>query len=300
MNPGRKSAVVTGVFFVVAAAAAIVGLAFYQGLLRDPNYVLSSSANDTPVLLGAFFEVLVVVSVIGTAVTLFPIVKRWNEGMAIGYVAGRTVEGVVIAVGIISLLTVVTLRQQFAGEASASAGSLVALQRALVAVHDWTFLFGPNLALGVNTSLLAYLMFRSGLVPRLIAIIGLVGGPLIFASGTAEMDDREGIQAVSRDLRAAEHRCLRQCPVSAKDLDQHHPRSDDRRHHHGQNGGHDPVEPAPGLGDQADGPDGKEYGPRVGAGNSHREREIGYRQRLPVGPQLDHSAIEYPSTSVES
>ncbi len=187
MNPGRKSAVVTGVFFVVAAAAAIVGLAFYQGLLRDPNYVLSSSANDTPVLLGAFFEVLVVVSVIGTAVTLFPIVKRWNEGMAIGYVAGRTVEGVVIAVGIISLLTVVTLRQQFAGEASASAGSLVALQRALVAVHDWTFLFGPNLALGVNTSLLAYLMFRSGLVPRLIAIIGLVGGPLIFASGTAEM-----------------------------------------------------------------------------------------------------------------
>src|SRR5437867_1289308 len=92
---------------------------------------------------------------------------------------------VAAAAAIVGLLSVVTLRQAFAGEPGAGGASLVVAGRALVAMHDWTFLFGPNLALGVNTSLLAYLMFRSGLVPRVIAVLGLVGGPLIFASGTA-------------------------------------------------------------------------------------------------------------------
>jgi len=113
-----------------------------------------------------------------------PVVRRQNEGIALGYVAGRVVEAVVIVTGIISLLSVVTLRQDLAGAAGANA-SLVALGQALVAVHNWTFLFGPGLAIGVNTLMLAYLMYRSGLVPRLIAVLGLIGGPLIFASSVA-------------------------------------------------------------------------------------------------------------------
>jgi Domain of unknown function (DUF4386) len=125
--------------------------------------------------------VLLAISVIGTAVTLFPIVKRQSEGIALGYVAGRVVEAVVIMVGIMSLLSVVTLRHDAAG---ADTGTLVVAGRALVAVHDWTFLFGPGLAIGVNTLLLAYLMYRSGLVPRLIAVVGLIGGPLIFVSSS--------------------------------------------------------------------------------------------------------------------
>jgi uncharacterized protein DUF4386 len=137
------------------------------------------------VLAGAFCEVILAIAVIGTAVTLFPVVKRQNEGIALGYVAGRIVEAVVIVTGIISLLSVVTLRQHSAGAAGANPASLVALGRTLVAVHDWTFLFGPGLAIGVNTLMLAYLMYRSGLVPRLIAVLGLIGGPLIFASSAA-------------------------------------------------------------------------------------------------------------------
>jgi hypothetical protein len=126
--------------------------------------------------------VILAISVIGTAVTLFPIVKRQSEGIALGYVAGRVAEAVVIIVGIMSLLSVMTLRH---GAAGANTSALVVLGRALVAVHDWTFLFGPGLAIGVNTLLLAYLMYRSGLVPRLIAVVGLIGGPLIFASSAA-------------------------------------------------------------------------------------------------------------------
>ncbi len=128
---------------------------------------------------------IVGISVIGTAVTLYPIVKRENEGIAIGYVAGRVSEAVIIVVGIISLLSIVTLGQDTAGAAGDQTVSLVTTGEALVAIHDWTFLFGPGFAIGVNTLILAYLMYRSGLVPRLIAVVGLVGGPLIFASSIA-------------------------------------------------------------------------------------------------------------------
>jgi hypothetical protein len=185
MNSPRKTAVLAGTFFIIAAVAALAGLALYGPVLSDPRYIVTASGGDVRVLLGACCEVILAIAVIGTAVTLFPVVKRQNEGVALGYVAGRIVEAVLIVAGIISLLSVVTLRRDFAGAAGANAASLVALGKALVAVHDWTFLFGPGLAIGVNTLMLAYLMYRSGLVPRLIAVLGLIGGPVVFASSTA-------------------------------------------------------------------------------------------------------------------
>jgi len=185
MNTARPTAVVAGVFFIVAAVASIIGLGLYGPVLNNPNYIVAVPGNDVSVFAGAFLEVITVIAVIGTAVTLFPIVKRQNEGIALGYIAGRVVEGVIIAVGILSLLTVVTLRQHFAGATGINAASLIVVGKGLVTLKNWTFLFGPNFALGVNTSMLAYLMYRSQLVPRWIAIIGLIGGPLIFASAVA-------------------------------------------------------------------------------------------------------------------
>ena len=185
MSSPRKIAALAGAFFIIAAVAALAGLALYGPVLSDPRYIVTASGGDVRVLLGAFCEVILAIAVIGTAVTLFPVVRRQNEGIALGYVVGRVVEAVVIVVGIISLLSVVTLRQDLAGAAGANAASLVALGKALVAVHNWTFLFGPSLAIGVNTLMLAYLMYRSGLVPRLIAVLGLIGGPLVFASSAA-------------------------------------------------------------------------------------------------------------------
>ncbi|MCA1704086.1 MAG: DUF4386 domain-containing protein [Actinobacteria bacterium] len=92
-------------FFIVAAVAVIAGLALYDPVLKDPNYIVAGSGDDTRVLLGVFSEVILAIAVIGTAVTLFPIVKRQNDGIALGYVAGRLLEAVVIVVGIISLLS---------------------------------------------------------------------------------------------------------------------------------------------------------------------------------------------------
>jgi hypothetical protein len=168
------------VFFIVAAVAAVTGLALYGPVLHDTHYILRTSGGDGRVLAGAICEILLAISVIGTAVTLYPVVRREHEGFAIGYVAGRTVEALIIITGIISLLSVVTLRQRLAGTTAADQGALRTVSRALVAVHDWTFLIGPGMAIGINTLLLATLMYRSRLVPRAIAVIGLAGGPLIF------------------------------------------------------------------------------------------------------------------------
>ena len=129
---------------------------------------------------------ILAIACIGTAVTLFPILKRQNEGIALGYVASRILESTVIVVGIVSLLSVVTLRQDLAGAAGADAASLVTVGKSLVAIHDSTFLLGPGLVAGTgNGLLLGYLMYRSALVPRAIAVLGLIGGPLVFASGIA-------------------------------------------------------------------------------------------------------------------
>ena len=134
--------------------------------------------------LGALCESFLAITNIGTAVVLWPIVKRQSETLALSYVASRVVESIIIVVGLISLLSVVTLREDFAG-AGADAGSLTIAGKSLVAIHDWTFLLGPGFCVGVNGLLLGYLFYRSGLVPRWMAIFGLVGGPLIFASAIA-------------------------------------------------------------------------------------------------------------------
>ncbi|MGW1888243.1 DUF4386 domain-containing protein [Streptomyces sp. NPDC001970] len=186
MGSTRRTAVAAGVFFLITEIAAIAGLVLHRPVLSDANYVLGTGA-DIRVLLGGFFEVVLLSAVIGTAVTLYPVVRRQGHGVALGYVCGRLLEVAVIAVGLVGVLSVVTLRQDLAGAAGTDGASLVTVARSLVAIHDWTFLLGPNVVLGANSLLLAYLMYRSRLVPRFITVLGLVGGPLIYASATAVM-----------------------------------------------------------------------------------------------------------------
>ena len=175
----RGNARAAGVFFVVAAVAAIAGLVLYQPALTDPDYVLGAGA-DTRVLLGGWLEMVLAASCIGTAVALYPVVRRESESIALGYVCGRVLEAAVITTGVVATLSLVTLRQGGGPED-------VAVARALVALHDWTFLVGPGLVIGVNSLLLALLVHRSRLAPRWIAALGLVGGPLVLASSTAVM-----------------------------------------------------------------------------------------------------------------
>ena len=182
MNP-QRIARITGVLFLITFLTAIPAYFFYVPVLDDPRYVVGAGA-DTSVSLGAFLELLLIIANIGTAVVLYPVAKRVNEILALGYVTARLVECAFIAVGILGLLTVVAVRQEVA--AGADAGSLVAIGQSLVALHDWTRMLGPGFVVGVGNGLiLGYLMYRSRLMPRGLAVLGLIGGPLIIASGAA-------------------------------------------------------------------------------------------------------------------
>jgi Domain of unknown function (DUF4386) len=184
MDSNRKSALVTGVLFIITFVTSIPAVfLLYPPVLDDANYVLGAGA-DTGVALGALLEVLLIVANVGTAVALFPVLKRQNEGLALGYVTARLVECTFIAIGIVSLLAVVTLRQDFAGAAGGDSSSFVTAGRSLVAVHDWTFLLGPGFIVGVGNGLiLGWLMYRSGLVPRPMAMLGIIAGPVLCAGG---------------------------------------------------------------------------------------------------------------------
>ena len=178
MDSTRKIAFVAGALFVITFITSIPAALFlYSPVLDHANYIVGAGA-DSRIALGAFLEMILIVANIGTAVVLFPILKRQNEGLALGYVAARIVESTFIGIGIVSLLAIVTLRQDVGG--AGGAGSLVPVGRSLVAIHDWTFLLGPGWVVGVGNGLiLGYLMYRSGLVPRGMAMLGLIGGPLV-------------------------------------------------------------------------------------------------------------------------
>jgi hypothetical protein len=183
--PPRRLAFIAGVFWIITFVASIPALFLYAPVLNHVPYVLGAGS-DTRIAVGAFLEVILAIAGIGTAVTMFPIVKRQNESMALGFVASRVLESTIIVVGIISVLSVVTLRNDIGGNGAADAASLVLAGRSLVAIHKWTFLLGPGVCAGLGNGLLmGYLMYRSELVPRRMALLGLVGGSLLLVSCTA-------------------------------------------------------------------------------------------------------------------
>src|SRR5919109_701582 len=180
MNEARKTSLAAGVLFLLTFVTSIAALVLFQPVLDDPVGYVAGASSDNRIFFGAFLELLLIIANIGTAVVLFPILKRQSEILSLGYVTARIVECTFISVGILAILTVVTLGQETSG---AEAG---AIGYALAAVKDWTFILGPGFVVGVgNGLLLGYLMYRSGLVPRRLAVLGLIGGPLICASGIA-------------------------------------------------------------------------------------------------------------------
>jgi hypothetical protein len=186
MTSTRTTARVAGVFYLITFVASIPAVALLAPVLNNPDYILSTGS-DTRVTLGCLLDLVNAVACVGTAVTLFPVVKRQNEAAALGFVTARVLEAAIIAVGVVSLLSVVTLRQDLAEAAGADAGSLAAVGKSLVAVRDWTFLLGPGLIPAANALLLGYLMYKSALVPRIIPVLGLIGAPLLIASALATM-----------------------------------------------------------------------------------------------------------------
>jgi hypothetical protein len=175
----QKRARAFGVLYLITFITSIPALLLYQPVLDDPVAYIAGAGHDNRIFFGVLLELLLIIANIGTAVVIFPIVRRQSEVLALGYVTARLFECAFILVGVVAVLGIVTLRQEVAG---ATEGTVA---YTLAAVKDWTMLLGPGWVVGWGNGLiLAYLMYRSGLVPRKLAWLGLVGGPLIILSGT--------------------------------------------------------------------------------------------------------------------
>jgi hypothetical protein len=204
MDSTRRTAFVTGLLFLITFVTSIpAAFLLYPPVLDGARYVVGTGG-DVGVAMGALLEVLLIIANVGTAVALFPILKRQNEALALGYVTARLVECTFIAVGIVSLLSVVTLRRDFAGAAGGDPSAAVTVAKSLVALHDWTFLLGPGFIVGVGNGLiLGYLMYRSGLVPRAMALLGIIAGPVLCAGGIAALSGAIAPDSALKALAAA-------------------------------------------------------------------------------------------------
>jgi len=174
-DPTRKTSLVAGIFYLITFVS-IPTLGLYSSV-KGKDFIISSGT-DSGALLGCFLEVIVALAGIGTAATLFPVVRRQNEGMALGFVAARTLEAAMTFTGVASLLSLVTLHQDLGTATGANAASLAAIGASHVATYNWAFTLGQSLMPGINALLLGTLMYRSGLVPRVLPVIGLIGAPL--------------------------------------------------------------------------------------------------------------------------
>jgi hypothetical protein len=180
MTSTRKTALTAGVFYLITFIS-IPTLVLYGPIKNHHDWILGSGGH-TAVLVGGFLEVIVALAGIGTAVTLYPVVKRQNESLALGFAAARVLEASMIFAGVVSLLSLVTMRQDLGAAAGANTAALVTVGASHAAVYNWTFLLGQSLMPGINALLLGTLMYRSRLVPRIIPVIGLIGAPLLITA----------------------------------------------------------------------------------------------------------------------
>ena len=200
----RRTSLAAGILYLITFVS-IPTLIVFQPV-QDGAAFVSGAGSDAGVLWGAFSEVIVALAGIGTAVVLFPVAKRVSETAALGFVTARVVEGALIIVGVVSVLTLLTLRTDVAGAAGADPASLLTTGHTLAAVYDWTFLLSQSLAPVFNALCLGYVLYRSGLVPRILPSIGLIGAPLLLAADIAiffGVFDRTGPIALAALLIAA-------------------------------------------------------------------------------------------------
>ena len=160
MTQDRMNGIIIGILYIVAAVTAVIAVIFYQPVLSEQWYMSVENGFETKILLGVLNDLLLVVSAVGTAVMLFPYIRQWNEHLALGYLCFRFMEAVFIAIGLVSILGLLSLSMHYetgtlTNETVQAAGFL------LQSFHRWTFMLGPNLMLGINTFLYSYLLFAN-------------------------------------------------------------------------------------------------------------------------------------------
>lgn len=183
----KKNGLIAGLFFIAATVSAIIGLKLYDPILVESNYLVQASLHSSQIIWGAVMELILICSMAGTAIMLFPYLRKYNESLGLGYIVFRLLEAAFILIGIVAILSILTLSQTYINEVNPN---IIAYQSAGVmakAIHDWTFIIGPLFILGINTSIYSYVFYRTALVPRRLAILGISGAILVFISSLLVM-----------------------------------------------------------------------------------------------------------------
>jgi hypothetical protein len=180
----RALAAVAGALYLVTFVSSIPAALLLSPVLTDPGYIVGAGV-DAQIALANVLDLVNALAAIGTAVAVFPVIRRVGEAPALGFVTTRLFEAAVIVIGVVALFAVVTLRTPDA--TGSDAATLTTVGTALVAVRDWTFLIGPGLMPGFNALLFGAVLYRSRLVPRWIPLLGLIGGPLLISSAVGVM-----------------------------------------------------------------------------------------------------------------
>jgi Domain of unknown function (DUF4386) len=183
----KRNGIITGAFFISATVTAIIGLKLYDPILLDPDYLIIGVTNSNQIILGAIFESVLAISAVGTAIMMYPYLKKFNESWGLGYVSFRLLEVIFILIGMLSMISIVTLSQKYMNPSEADVTSFQITANILKTIHDWTFVFGPHFMLGVNTFIYSTIFFKSNLVPRRLSIMGIAGAVLIFTGAILEL-----------------------------------------------------------------------------------------------------------------
>ena len=182
MNSYRKTAIIVGVLFIIATVMSILSTVPLGSTLTVSNYLTSVSANENQVIIAMIFELIAAVSAFGTAVMLFPVLKKTIESLALGYVALRLIENIFYIVGALSLIIILTVGQGYVAGAS-NASYYQPLGTLLLALHDWSIWMGTLIFFGLGSLTLNYLLYQSKLVPRFLSVWGLIGAALVLLYG---------------------------------------------------------------------------------------------------------------------
>lgn len=175
----KLKAVVTGLFFITATTTAIVGLKLYDPILQNQDFLTAGAKMSSRIKAGAVFELILAFANVGTGVMLYPYLKKYSASWGLAYALFRLLEVVFILIGVLSILTILSISHDYATASEDSIASLQTFGRTLKFVHGWTFILGPHFMLGINTFIYSFIFYRTRLVPQKLSVLGIVGAVLI-------------------------------------------------------------------------------------------------------------------------
>jgi hypothetical protein len=200
MNSYRKTAILVGILFIIATGAPMLSIPFI-GLINAPDYLANVAANATRVTTGALLELIMALAIAGIAISIYPVLKKHNQALAIGYFGARITEGVLfIVVAVISLPSLLTLSQEFVKAGTPDASHFQTLGTLLVAAHDLVYLLSGEIVFSLSALILNYVLFQTKLVPRWLSVWGVIGAALLLAGALSRMfglfDDTSALETI--------------------------------------------------------------------------------------------------------